>query len=167
MKNLIKIISMLLLSISFSCSKPENGTNGTNGIDGVNGTTGPIGTANVMYSNWISPSFLSANNSLEVAEIIEPKINQSILDTGTILVYVRLGNEVYQLNYYNLALSYSIVYVLSQGKIKIVRNILPSNGGQFRYVIIPGGISTARTSAKLDFKKMTYNQVCASLKIPE
>lgn len=154
---IITVVLIILVSISnTSCSKPEDGTNG---IDGAAGTT------NVIYSNWISPSFTSYATS-EVAEISEPKINQNILDSGTILVFYKLGNEVYSLNYYNLAASYSIVSVFSLGQIRIVRSI-PSNGGQFRYIIIPGGLPIARSSALIDTKKMTYSQICTFLNIPE
>jgi hypothetical protein len=168
----IVVVALLIISaVNFSCSKPENGTNGTNGVDGKNGTngtagtTGPAGTANVIFSNWETVTFSSGRGT-----IIAPSINQNIIDRGAVLIYTRLGNDIYPLPYVDISSADRIFPEIRVGLINIIKSSSLSSTifNVYRYIIIPGGTPSGRgTTPKPDYKSMTYSQVCASLNIPE
>lgn len=144
-------ICIFFINIStVSCSKPENGKDGA------------TGTANVIYSNWQNVVF-TQNGSQWLGTITAPKITQEILDQGTVLVYYKdqgnviLFNSSVFANYFNI------------GIINLVSGISINIPLPFRYIIIPGGVSSANKSVNTqpNFSNMTYKQVCASLNIPE
>ena len=168
-KRLAKSIFLLLLVslIITSCKKGDIGPQGPQGAAGTAGPQGPAGTANVIYSNWFTPSSYTKDTIYGVwgfsyTTTSEPKITQDILDKGTVIVYGKL-------NGYNTSiwptgtvgiLPISIVYQLGAtwyadrweptvtvGSIKVRftndHNYYTgiSNAHSFRYVIIPGGVN--------------------------
>ncbi len=174
-KTTIAILAMAIFAVS--CSKPENGingkdgTNGTNGAVGQTGTTGTTGSANVIYSTWTNIP-LTAEGTYFVGEVIVPQITQEILDRGLILVYFEIStgsfSGVYQCNYFDPGFSPARYFVAYHRLAKIKLDTSISANQRIRYIIIPGGVPAGRgTTPRLDYKTMTYSQVCKSLNIPE
>lgn len=175
----ICLVGFLLLG---SCSSSD---------DGKDGETGPAGTANVIYSAWVTvPTWTKTtlyglqNFSYNIAA---PKITADILNTGVVLVYAKLNgyNTTLGLQDNPVQLTYNLAYqegnvtttdtwsfLTSTGNVKI--NFINdkntygsiSTQHQFRYIIIPGGVSTSK-KASVDYQKMSYREVCHYLNIQE
>ena len=165
--NFTNSIAIIIMFTLVSCSKPEDGA------------IGPAGTANVIYSNWVTPSSYAGSATLHNQTIFNNSkdIYKASMNGGVILVYWNQpnnGNTVYQLNY-SWSSGYMNYYISTNGvtsDISISTNILNYDGvGQtdrFRYIIIPGGTpATTGKQAQPDFKKMSYNEGCKYLHIPE
>jgi hypothetical protein len=134
---------LMVFFVLLGCSKQgPAGLTGPQGPVGPGGSKGDTGTANVIYSKWDS-SFSGTSAIWNV-----PQITRSILDSGVILVYFRAGAATYQLNY--SVGSTFIIYWAVPGQIQIV-----ASGDlaqySFRYVIIPGGVSSGNSIPK-DYK---------------
>lgn len=177
MKNFKTIFTILLLVLfTVSCSSDD----GTNGVDGAPGAQGPAGTANVIYSAWM-------NAPAAVADVVDgtsglsttinaPELSSDILAKGTILVYVSFGSGTYALPYTSTAggAINTITAIASLQKIKLFRFKHIGDGTtvglpttlNWRYILIPGGVaaSTAK-SAKTDYSKMSYEEVCLHFNI--
>ncbi len=182
---------LLLLAIAFmmlaasSCGK--NGNPGPQGPIGPAGPTGATGTANVIYSDWTTPSTYTKDTIFSTyhfyANIAATKITQAILDNGTVLVYGKLdgytsiiwpSSQVSPLpitvTYMEGAAVYNDTWQAfsTVGNIKIDfvddKNLYGSisNAHQFRYVIIPGGVHTL---AHINIKN--YQAVQQALHLPD
>jgi hypothetical protein len=155
MKKIKTTITILAIAIfSISCSKPE---------DGAVGLQGETGTANVIYSDWATTPFTNSG-SFWKSNINAPKITQEIIDKGNVLVYVKLGTQVLPLSYAKGS-SYALFgYSLSHIDIETNSDysIFP-----FRYIIIPGGVSVSAKTSQLNYKVMSYSEVCKQLNISE
>jgi hypothetical protein len=153
-----------------------NGANGTNGATGATGPAGATGTANVIYSDWITPAaytrttiFSTYNFTYDIAA---SKITQAVLDKGTVLVYGKLAGynpliwPTGQVSVLPIVINYLSGTTpeidtwsarTTVGKIQIHmtnnNNVYPdiSNAHSFRYVIIPGSILTTATT-KINLK---------------
>ncbi|KRB54510.1 hypothetical protein [Flavobacterium sp. Root186] len=163
------IFTLFLLAIfTISCS----GDDGTDGVDGA------AGAANVIYSAWV-------NAPIAVAEIIDgtsgmstsinaPELSADILSKGTILVYVSFGVGTYTVPYTSTAggNANTITAISSLQKIKLFR-FRHDQGGtvglpvslSWRYILIPGGVAATAKTAKPDYSKMSYEEVCARFNI--
>jgi hypothetical protein len=153
-----------------------NGTNGKDGINGTNGTQGPVGSANVIYSDWTAGSLATAENidgTSGLSFLLPAKpITQNILDKATILVYFKFASHVIQLPYTSTAGGNinTIAFFPELGGIKIFRfnhsgvgtSALPASL-TYRYIIIPGAVLSNKMS--INFKKMTYEEVCNYFKL--
>ena len=200
---------LLLLAIAFmmlvasSCGKNGNpgpqgpigptgptgatGTAGTAGTAGATGPTGATGTANVIYSDWYTPSTYTKDTIFSTyhfyADKAATKITQAILDNGTVLVFGKLDgyvtsvwptNQVAELpieiTYMNGATqnidSWSALITLGNVRIDLASSSNAygsiSNAHQFRYVIIPGGVHTL---AHINIKN--YTEVKQALHLPD
>jgi hypothetical protein len=194
---------LLLLAIAFmmlvasSCGKNGNpgpqgpigptGPTGATGTAGATGPTGATGSANVIYSNWTTPSHYTKDTVFGTyhfyADIPATKITQAILDNGTVLVYGKLDgyvssiwptNQVAELpieiTYMNGATqnidSWSGLATLGNVRIDLASSTNAygsiSNAHQFRYVIIPGGVLTL---AHINIKN--YPEVKQALHLPD
>jgi hypothetical protein len=150
---------------------------------------GQPGTANVIYSDWETTSVYSVSKifgrTTFKASFAEPKITQSILDQGAIIVYGKLDGynpEIWPVNQVSqlpIVLSYvqpnpntgknqgeidtwSGVDTLGSVGITFTNNhnlyTKPDsiyNNMQFRYIIIPGGVSATGNSLVKIKGKMT------------
>ncbi|GAA0553452.1 hypothetical protein GCM10009415_39270 [Chitinophaga japonensis] len=168
----------LLFSIVFamaSCSKdgdtgPEGpaGPAGPEGPAGEQGPKGDTGTANVIYSGWLDVTFgLNSDSTAFIAEIDAPKIDQEVLATGEVKVYMNLSNAsdpfIVPLPYFdgtfliNVRMYEQTINLLSFNNLSTFTD---ENDGmkyqQARYVIIPGG-TAARQAAGIDWND--YQQV--------
>ena len=172
MKILKTIFALCLISLfSVSCSSDD-------GVDGEPGAPGAAGTANVIYSAWI-------NAPTAVAETVDgtsgmstsltvPQLSEDIVAKGTVLVYVSFGSGTFSLPYTSTAGGFvnTITAVSSLKKIKLFRfrhdqaatvNIPTSLS--WRYILIPGGVAATAKTAKPDYTKMSYEEVCAHFNI--
>lgn len=173
----IKKLVYVLFAVAFlfaACSKEgpqgpkgDKGATGPRGATGAKGDRGPkgaTGTANIIYSSWLSVDLKSGIYAgLYYAKISAPKITQSILDKGVMKVYVSSGNEVYEIpnSFFD-----GLYPVFSVGYLELFS---PADwdtfsGYKFRYVLIPGG-TTARKNMPVDYND--YHAVCKYYGIPE
>ena len=109
--NFIKAFVILTVASLFTiaCSKPE---------DGAPGPAGPAGTANVIYSNWVTPSSYAGSATLHNQTIFNNNkdIYNASMNGGVILVYWNQpnnGNTVYQLNYSWSSGCYQFTYFIA------------------------------------------------------
>ncbi len=157
------------------------GPQGPRGATGATGPQGPAGTANVIYSNWMSfqqaqrDTVIDGTN-LKVNHLVAPRLTQSIIDNGVVLVYWRFQSTVIQLPYTSDAGSgtgpaktSTINFVPKPGIIYITRYTHDNSASigfgtiQFRYVLIPGGVSATMGNVNL----RDYNAVKVALNITD
>ncbi|MFT3825521.1 MAG: hypothetical protein QM731_16500 [Chitinophagaceae bacterium] len=156
---------------------------------GDTGPQGPKGTANVIYSNWVATNpwvaSTTSTGSGKVTyyfDITAQTVTQSIIDSGTVLVYAKFladpdGGGIAKLlpsTYYNLGSAnsqYHFQHGLFVSKIRIICDIIPagtpSTSNMVRYVVIPAGQLATGRLMKPDYSKMTYSEVCSMYNIPE
>jgi hypothetical protein len=189
-KNLSKVllmaISIFSMSIISSCSK--DGVDGASGKDGVNGTNGQTGTANVIYSQWINQNWNTENGLfLKVMDVTEPRITTQIINNGYVLGFWKFSNQAVV---YSLPIIFNddsrnirremfyfqdrVRFTAARFNISLVMSDLWLNGDvssgipQYRYIIVPGGVSTSgRSATKTNYSKMSYQEICKNFNIPE
>lgn len=135
---------------------PAVNLQGPAGPVGPTGATGPAGTANVIYSGWnYAINFRDTtvdNSALKIADLAAPSLTTSILNSGNVMVYFTYGGGVLALPYTSNAggKDNTISYFPRLGRFIITRFTADNSGSiplstllQYRYVIIPGGISVA------------------------
>lgn len=173
LKTIFTLLSIALFAVS--CSG-DDGTDGTNGVDGQKGATG---TANVIYSAWITAptavaETIDGTSGLSTS-INAPELSSDILSKGTILVYVSFGSGTYTLPYTSTAggAVNTITAISTLQKIKLFRFKHAQDGTvglpttlSWRYILIPGGVvATTGKIAKTDYSKMSYEEVCMHFNI--
>jgi len=140
---------------------------------------GPAGTANVQYSSWQyagNPRDSTIDGSaLHLADLAAPALSQNIIDAGVVQVYFRLGTNAFVLPYTSFAggKESTISFLPRLKRIIITRftadntNSIPlSTALQYRYVLIPGGVSLgAIKNAHIDMSD--YNAVAKFLQIKD
>jgi hypothetical protein len=175
LKTIFAILSIALLTVS--CSSDD----GKDGIDGEPGATGATGTANVIYSAWITAPTAAVETvdgtSGMSTTINAPELTEDILSKGTVLVYVSFGTGTFTLPYTSTAGGFvnTITAISTSKKIKLFR-FRHDGGGtvnlpttlSWRYILIPGGVAAKTSkSAKPDYAKMSYEEVCAHFNIQQ
>ena len=184
----IFLSSLLILSSFVSCKKGDVGPQGPQGQQGLTGVQGPTGTANVKYSAWFTANPWVKDTVFDIYEFNYNKaateITQEVLDSGTVLTFAKLSGyntliwPVGQVGQMPITVSYKfstggITYndtwsaLATVGNLRI-RFINDQNyygsiaaTHQFRYIIVPGGISTGRIA------QLSYNDLCKQYNIPE
>lgn len=168
----------LVLSIVFavvSCSKEGDagpagpaGPGGPAGPAGSQGPKGDTGTANVIYSSWLDVTYeTDADSATWVAGIDVPKLDQEMLSTGEIKVYLNLGaaNDpvIVPLPYFdggfiiNVRMFEQVIALMSNANLSTYTDEdTGDKAQQVRYVLIPGG-TAARKAAGIDWND--YQQV--------
>jgi hypothetical protein len=145
----------------FGCTKAgpagPAGQSGAQGPQGPTGNTGPqgdTGTANVIYSNWVS------GFSGTIAYWSVPDITTGVLDSSVVLVYERELNAVVQLPFSNPNGSgFYVIDLLTAGQISIYCDASDNlSEFSFRYVIIPGGVAA-------QYAHLTYQQISSKFRI--
>ncbi len=152
---------------------------GTQGPKGDKGDKGDTGAANVIYSDWKDASGGWVMSELDGVRkysftIAAPALTTEILDKGTVLVYARLSgdnNQVRQLPYHFVG-GTQVLYDLSllSGSVKVwytsiePKGVLIPTGGQFRYVLIPGGQAAGRSVA---YAALPYGEIRAMFNLPD
>ncbi|MEO8405352.1 MAG: hypothetical protein ABI480_12175 [Chitinophagaceae bacterium] len=149
------------------------------------GDDGPPGTANVKFSEWFTPDVYKKDTTFGIYgfSYIKPAagITQAVLDSGTVLVFGKLlgynplewptdqvGQLPITLTYVQgttMTDTWSASEKAGNLKIRFVndKNYYNSisNAHKFRYIIIPGGVSTARMAS------YDYHDICKQYNIPE
>lgn len=179
------------------------GPTGPAGPTGPTGPQGPPGTANVIYSPWITDPTITnwADTAMTLygtvvrrRNIPAPGITQTLIDQGVVLVFARGGaigggNAPIQLpvtiTFGGNQLQVGFIPVLGKLVFYIANTITGTApavfwGGDFRYVLIPGGVAggrgmsrekTAEINGRIyterELTGMSYTQVCSLLKIPQ
>jgi len=176
--------SLLTAILLVSCKKGDmgpagaTGATGATGANGATGDAGPKGTANVIYSAWVTANTFRDTtidlSLMRAGNVTAPQIVDSILNKGAVMVYFSFGSTAFLLPYTSYAAGKpsTISYTPLPGKILITRFTYDNSNAAvlpvtllYRYIIIPGGI--AGRQATVDYRAMTYQQVCAYLNIPE
>lgn len=100
------VLLALVIAFTFSCSEDgavgpqgtsgQNGTDGTDGTNGTDGTDGQDGNANVISSDWFTPSSYTLSTGFGGIKLLDhdqaaPEITQEIIDNGVVLVYGKLN----------------------------------------------------------------------------
>ena len=134
---------------------------------GVN-LRGATGSANVIYSGWMSFPQSQRDTSIDgtlykVNHINVPRLTQSLVDQGLIMVYYLYQNSVHQLLYTSdagpgvgPAKTSTISYLPKPGRILITRYTHDNSASvglgaiQFRYVIVPGGVVVTLKNKNID-----------------
>ena len=193
------LIVAFLSSMVVSCKK------------GDTGPAGPAGTANVIYSKWFTPGTYTKDTVFGMYQFYfndtASLITQKALDSGVVITFGKLDgyttaiwptNQVAEMPITITYMEGSTVYndlwsaLATPGNLRIQfiddHNLYNgiSNAHQFRYVIIPGGVSTANASVKpglqtgngalpsasdidavrKNFQQMSYGEICQRLNIP-
>jgi len=188
---LLMATSLLYMSCSKDGPAGPQGEPGPAGADGAAGPAGPKGdqgdpgTANVIYSEWLDVGF-DADTVMTGATIDTigyyggmdaPKLDQTILTTGEMKVYVNLGTaadpNVVPMPYYDVYSNINITVNFVPQAILLYSNanvgtLVDNSSGdkyqQYRYILIPGG-TTARMAKKVDWNN--YKEVKAYLKLKD
>lgn len=170
--NVLKIFACILVVVSMSstqlgCSKGEigpqgppgeqgqrgeKGDRGNEGERGPKGDKGDPGTANVIYSDWLSVTFTNSGGVYS-GTINAPKLTTDILNKGEIAVYERtmIGFPPTTATYSKLPYTNGTTWVrinMEVGKIIIRSN--NASISSYRYVLIPGGVQASAASTNLD-----------------
>jgi len=148
-------VFVLFLGVAISSCK---GDDGTDGIDGIDGATGPAGAdgqdgnANVIYSDWIVPTWTASTYyGVQVQEyyITTTDLSLDVVNYGVVLMYWKnWNNEIWSLPSSGLGGNIIIDFSFTENTIHLyiydeVNGTLPPaivSTNVFRYVIIPGGI---------------------------
>lgn len=161
------------------------------GDTGPTGPAGETGSANVICSDWYSPSTWNAEAEFGAAQrtytMPDTLLTQEIIDGGVVLVYVRfagLNPRIIQLPFVVLDPPYSFSFRASAGFIKVVYydtsapTVTPPSipsANQIRYVLIPGGALAASMQANgstreqeaASLKSRSYSDMCREYEVPE
>lgn len=173
---ILTIGTMAILCVAISCKKGDTGPQGPGGEDG---------NANVIYSNWFTPTTYKKDTVFGNWGFRHDQpvaaITQSILDSGAVLTFGKLlgynplvwpAGQVGQLpiavTYQQGGLQHDFWQAYtSTGNLRIRftndNNIYTSiaTQHQFRYIIIPGGTASGRV------RQMSYEEICRMYNIPE
>ena len=179
MKNLLKFMSILVLTLFIISCEGEDGPAGPAGLQGEQGPQGDQGpqgepgTANVIYSDWITRDFeneaASETNEQLLTSFTAGEFN---LAEDIVLVFGRrevnaIVSEVRQLPFILAGQSeyYGFEVASFSGGSSLRVEVSTLDGGtnlftffdEFRYVIIPGGQAAGKSTQ--DLQKMSYEEV--------
>ena len=195
-------LQLLLATLMLGVGCADDGAQGPAGPAGPVGPAGPTGATgapNVIYGSWFKPAaydvatVYSVTNFTHTVEV--PEITEEIINSGVVLVYAKLHGyntslwPTDQVGLLPITLGYvqgptlwdtwSATTSVDKLKITFVNSgniyTLISNQHQFRYVIIPGGVSASggRVVDQLNaddlarLQTMPYAEAMAFLGIPE
>ena len=161
MKHVFSVLSVTCIAF-FTIFLSTTNTGCKKGDDGAKGDTG---TANVMFSPWLDvdydPTLNNAGDTvIWFGTIPAPKLTKAILDSGVVKVYINIGSSADPLIFplpitdlYALTNISQLGMYFTVGNIELYCDIdagtVTSGGvkqGQYRYVIIPGGVPTGRSA---------------------
>jgi hypothetical protein len=138
---------------------------------------GPAGASEILYSGWTYAKAFSDttvdNSALKVGYITAKTLSTSILNSGTVLVYLTYGGSVFPLPYNSFAggKNNTINYMPLFNRIVITRftadnskSVALSTLLQYRYVIIPSG-KLVSNMPKIDLNN--YELVKKTFNIPD
>lgn len=159
----------------------EDGQDGMDGEDGEQGEPGEPGTANVIYSEWIPSDFASPiTDDFDQFELDVPQLNETLQDSGVILVYARRSTLIYPIPitfFGSLDENYNWRLLTTNDDIIAVRVNSTDGGvigepflnGEYRYVLIPGGqeAESGRSMSAQDYQNMSYEEIANMFNIED
>lgn len=175
MKTRTILFSFLIASSAFlwtGCS--QEGPQGPAGLDG---------NANVIASQWYSPTAWDGSSGDWYFVVTNSAISQDIVESGAILAYVSLPGDIY--NEYTVrplpayAIGANWDFLLpndgqSYGTIEFTSDMVNrpgTSGYNFRFILIPSNYSLKSASLNApglnDLRKMSYKEVCNLFGIKE
>lgn len=176
-----------MMAIAISCNKAgpqgpagpkgDKGDTGASGAAGATGATGPqgaTGTANVIYSDWITitqSQWQGIGTATITTNISVPKLTAAIRDNGVILVYHLYLGTAKLLPYAYSATGDYLDFTFVVGSITIRdyhqdgSNVAAFSNVQFRYVLMPGGVHARIAMPPPDYSD--YSAVCEYYGIPK
>jgi hypothetical protein len=154
-KVLLTVFKILLISITFSCSK-----DGAQGKDGSN--------SNIITTPWVLRTFnLPAGRTEYVCNVANiPQITESIIQTGLVLTYRKtILTGVFETVPYRVGTTYTgISYKV--GGFDAYSGFNATS--EFRHIIILSESNfSARGISKPDYTKMSYQEICKHFNINE
>lgn len=186
--SLAKLFTLAFTVVLFTaCSK--DGEKGDIGETGPAGPAGPPGTANIIYSDWFSPTAWTGTGT-QFSNFVKaaPGITDAIRTNGTILAFAQFvsdGTNIRPLPattingaflthwsfFSNAVGSLTFTCFGENGSV-----MTPSTSNKYRYIIIPGGVLGGRMMpdatgngigySDQELKAMTYEQLITKLNIP-
>jgi hypothetical protein len=167
-RNSFILILALSIPIFFSsCSK-----------EGPAGRDGKDGNANVIYSQWYTPTAWNGQTGDWYFDVTNSEISQDVVEAGVVLAYVSLPGDIYAsavrpLPAYAIGANWDFL-IPDYGQIEFTSDALtrPGTAGYyFRFVIIPSNISLKSSNSATpnadELRKMSYIEVCKKYGIPE
>ena len=197
----LSVFAFLFLAVSCTKEGPAGpqGTSGPQGPPGATGATGgtgatgpagQTGTANVIYSSWFAASTLTWADSTHTdlgtisrGNRAAPGVTATVLSNGVVLSYYRsattgtttlpytFGTTANLSTYSSLISTGTITYFVANLSTGTATGVVPT--GEFRYVIIPGGVSGGRLMSgsaqgyTIDqLRSMSYERILDLFRIP-
>jgi hypothetical protein len=186
---LLVAVTMIIASCSKGPAGPAGatgttGATGSNGTTGATGATGTTGTANVIYSKWLDLTFTTTDSVVWEAQITAPLLTDTILNTGAIKVYFNAGSDstnsqivltlpVTDPFLFNVPVTINpyftpqLIVLLADNDVSSFTDANGNHNFQYRYILIPGGVSTGLPASINGQKKSidwnNYNEVKAYL----
>jgi len=145
-------IFVLFLGVAMSSCKGDDGIDGIDGAIGPAGSDGQDGNANVIYSDWIIPTWsVGSFYGVPVQEhfITTTHLTQDVINYGVVLMYWKNYNDdIWSLPSSGLGGDLIIDFTFTENTIHLyifdeINGTLPPaivQSNVFRYVIIPGNI---------------------------
>ncbi len=175
-RNILRMSLMVLALFIISCDGEDGmdgidgiaGTAGTNGTDGAQGAAGENGNANVIASDWLDTDFDNQSTTFTDFDIEIPNLTRSEIDESAILVYLYDSFTIYSAPYVTRfrTFNYRLRSNSDDGYDLILTGQTMDGNAytfdwmeEFRYVIIPQGVSASGKSAGIDYNKMSYEEV--------
>jgi hypothetical protein len=164
--NMKKYLFSLLLVSVIACKKGETGPAGIQG---------PVGSANVIYSDWLSLDLKAGVYAgVYYNKITTSKVTQAVVDQGDVRMYFKSFTGILPVP---SAMLPGLYYSFSLGAIEVFSPTKwdISSGYKYRYIIIPGAepSGNGRTSGLIagytreELKSMSYEKIAAIFNIPE
>ncbi|TAK55573.1 MAG: hypothetical protein EPO24_12005 [Bacteroidetes bacterium] len=147
----MKMIFSILNVIIFVCC--FTGCKGDKGDPGIAGLQDEVGTANVFYSHWFSPSAWQGYDTNWYFDTVATGITQAIIDSGVVLAFMKMEGDSVEVRPLPATPTAEFIFLVNYviptvGKIRftLVTNtdLMLSLNTKFRYVIIPGGSSLGK-----------------------
>jgi len=152
---------VLFLGVTMSSCKGDDGADGIDGIDGTIGPAGQDGNANVIYSDWIMPTWTASTYyGVQVQEyyITTTDLSLDVVNYGVVLMYWKnWNNDIWSLPSSGFGGNIIIDFTFTENSIYLyifdeINGTLPpaiDSANVFRYVIIPGNIPGKSSSDSL------------------
>lgn len=148
-KLLTYAIFVLFLGFAVATCSGDDGATGPAGADGQDGN------ANVIYSEWITPTWSAGVVEgvilAQESEITATAITQEVVDSGLVFVYMKaddkvwqipfsipLGNSTLDIDFYFFVNAIHLYFYYAQLPTELPP--VPSSTLKFRYLIIPGNM---------------------------
>ncbi len=175
----IKAFTVLALVATGLTSCVKTGPVGPSGRDGLDGRDGLNGsTTEVISSPWLYTSVWSGSSEDWYFNLDDAEFTEDIVENGVILAYVKPDKYLFPQEVWQLPASTFIgnfdYFIPHYGTIQFMSTRVDppyTNDCLFRYILIPANVylksAKLKSSKAVDYKSMTYAEVCKTLGIKE